>query len=94
MLGEGLPELDHQILPAFLLTLGGVALDRHRQLARDPDQTLQPRLINAGLSFSAGGMLFVSFVEIFPKARDSMTPALGGTGAYAAAMGAFSPACW
>lgn len=49
----------------------------------------QPRLLSLCLSFSAGVMLFVSFVEILPKARLSMAEALGARLGQAGALLAF-----
>ncbi|MEB3361452.1 MAG: zinc transporter ZupT [Synechococcaceae cyanobacterium] len=49
----------------------------------------QPRLLNLALSFSAGVMLFVSLVEIFPKARLAMVSVLGAQLGYGAALVAF-----
>ncbi|MFN9693754.1 MAG: zinc transporter ZupT [Synechococcaceae cyanobacterium] len=49
----------------------------------------QPRQLNLALSFSAGVMLFVSLVEIFPKAQLAMASALGNRLGYGAALLAF-----
>lgn len=52
-------------------------------------QGFQPRLLSLSLSFSAGVMLFVSFVEILPKARLSLAEALGERPGHAGALLAF-----
>ncbi len=39
------------------------------------------RFLSASLGFSAGVMVYVSFVEIFPKAHEAMIPRFGETGA-------------
>ncbi len=60
------------VLPAFLLTLGaGLATGvgaAFAFLVRKPT----PRLLSTALGFSAGVMLYVSFVEILPKATEAM----------------------
>jgi ZIP family zinc transporter len=40
------------------------------------------KLLSAGLGFSAGVMIYVSFVEIFPKAKDCLVVELGQVGGY------------
>ena len=40
------------------------------------------RFLSTTLGFSAGVMIYVSFVEIFPKAKDSLVAELGQTGGY------------
>jgi len=39
------------------------------------------KFLSASLGFSAGVMIYVSFVEIFPKAQEAMVPRYGETGA-------------
>lgn len=60
------------VLPAFLLTLmAGLATGVGAAFAfliRKPT----PRLLSTALGFSAGVMLYVSFVEILPKAQEAM----------------------
>lgn len=60
------------VLPAFLLTLmAGLATGVGAAIAfliRKPT----PRLLSTALGFSAGVMLYVSFVEILPKAQEAM----------------------
>ncbi|MEB3258639.1 MAG: zinc transporter ZupT [Cyanobacteriota bacterium] len=45
--------------------------------------------LTLSLGFSAGAMVFVSMVEILPKARQVLTPLLGQRGGYGAALLAF-----
>ncbi|MFH1615484.1 MAG: zinc transporter ZupT [Planctomycetota bacterium] len=47
------------------------------------------RLLSAALGFSAGVMIYVSFVEIFTKAKDCLAGQLGQAGGYWATTGAF-----
>lgn len=81
--------LDSGFLFAFLVTLAAGLSTGIGSLIGLLSRGFQPRLLSLSLSFSAGVMLFVSFVEIFPKARLSMTAALGGRWGYAAALLAF-----
>jgi ZIP family zinc transporter len=53
------------------------------------NRRFSPRVLTLSLSFSAGVMLYVSFVEIFPKARQSLSLALGARLGYAATVLAF-----
>ena len=46
-------------------------------------------LLSAALGFSAGVMIYVSFVEIFPKAKDSLVVELGQVAGYWGAVLAF-----
>jgi len=46
------------------------------------NRRFSPRLLALALSFSAGVMIQVSFVEIFPKARSALTAALGSRAGY------------
>ena len=42
----------------------------------------EPRFLSAALGFSAGVMIYLSLVDIFPKAKDSLIPALGPSMGY------------
>lgn len=68
---------------AFLLTLlAGLATGVGSALAFFTKRT-SPRFLALALGFSAGVMLYVSFVEIIPKARESLTTLNGeNTGAW------------
>lgn len=43
---------------------------------------INERFLSAALGFSAGVMIYVSMIEIFPKARESFEPVHGETAAY------------
>jgi len=85
----GLQALDHQVLLAFLLTLGAGLSTGIGSWLGVLSRRFSPGLLTTALSFSAGVMIFVSFVEIFPKARQSLTPALGTSTAYLVTVLAF-----
>ena len=82
-------QLDQGFLFAFLLTLGAGLSTGIGSVLGLLAKGFNPRLLSLSLSFSAGVMLFVSFVEIFPKARGSMALALGTQMGYAMALLAF-----
>ncbi len=85
-----LPELDSRVVFAFLLTLAaGLSTGLGSALGL-LNRRFSPRVLTLALSFSAGVMLYVSFVEIFPKARDSLSGALGaGPGYWATVLSFF-----
>lgn len=63
--------------PAFALTvLAGLSTGIGSALAFFTTRT-NTKFLSAALGFSAGVMLYVSFVEIFQKARESLISALG-----------------
>jgi len=69
--------LDNSVLIAFSLTLfAGLATGIGSALAFVTKQT-NTRFLSIALGFSAGVMIYVSFVEIFVKARDALTAVLG-----------------
>lgn len=69
--------LQENVLYAFGLTLlAGLATGVGSATAIFAKRT-NTRLLAVALGFSAGVMIYVSFVEIFAKARDSMLPTLG-----------------
>ena len=82
-------QLDQGFLFAFLLTLGAGLSTGVGSVLGLLSKGFNPRLLSLSLSFSAGVMIFVSFVEIFPKARESMAVALGPQMGYAMALLAF-----
>lgn len=45
-------------------------------------RSFSPRLLATALGFSAGVMIYVSMIEIFPKARDSLAAVYGGSLGY------------
>lgn len=82
-------QLDQGFLFAFLITLAAGLATGVGSVLGLLTNGFNPRLLSLALSFSAGVMIFVSFVEIFPKARLSMAAALGPRLGYAAALLAF-----
>ncbi len=82
-------ELDAPVVFAFLLTLAAGLSTGIGSALGLMNRRFSPRVLTLALSFSAGVMLYVSFVEIFPKARDSLTAALGPGLGYAATVAAF-----
>ncbi len=70
------------ILIAFGLTLfAGLSTGIGSALAFLAKRT-NTKLLSAALGFSAGVMIYVSFVEIFPKAKDCLVAELGQTTGY------------
>ena len=86
---EPLPELDQRFLFAFLLTLGAGLSTGFGSLLGLISRRFSPSLLTLSLSFSAGVMLYVSFVEIFPKARQALSAAHGPAPGYALTVLAF-----
>jgi zinc transporter, ZIP family len=84
------PELTaNAVLIAFGLTLfAGLATGVGGAIAIFARQT-NTRLLSIALGFAAGVMIYVSFVEILPKANASLSEALGETGGTWAAVLAF-----
>jgi ZIP family zinc transporter len=82
-------ELDSRVVFAFLLTVAAGLSTGIGSVLGLLNRRFSPRVLTVALSFSAGVMLYVSFVEIFPKARDSLTAALGSPLGYAATVAAF-----
>lgn len=79
---DSLPELDQRFLFAFLLTLGAGLSTGFGSLLGLLSRRFSPGVLTLSLSFSAGVMLYVSFVEIFPKARLAMANAYGPATGY------------
>ncbi|MEJ2615430.1 MAG: zinc transporter ZupT [Ignavibacteriaceae bacterium] len=69
--------MDENILFAFLLTLFAGLSTGIGSLIGLLSKTFNPKVLVISLSFSAGVMIYVSLIEIFTKARDSLTTALG-----------------
>ncbi|THB71219.1 MAG: zinc transporter ZupT [Desulfovibrio sp.] len=77
------------VLVAFGLTLfAGLSTGIGSALAFFAKRT-DTRFLSVSLGFSAGVMLYVSFVEILVKARDALTLAYGETTGYWATVGGF-----
>lgn len=89
MLPEPWTQLDQRVLFAFLLTLGAGLSTGVGSLLGLLTSRSSPRLLTLALSFSAGVMIYVSFVEIFPKARQTLALALGPGAGYLATVLAF-----
>lgn len=81
--------MDSQVLFALLITTAAGLSTGVGSVIGLLAQGFQPRLLSLSLSFSTGVMLFVSFVEILPKARLSLAAALGERPGHAAALLAF-----
>lgn len=81
--------LDQGVLFAFLITLAAGLCTGIGSVIALFSRGYQPRLLSLALSFSAGVMLFVSFVEIYPKARLAMSTALGSRAGHGATLLAF-----
>ena len=80
---------DENLLLAFGLTLfAGLATGIGSFIAFTTKRTNRT-LLCAALSFSAGVMIYVSFIEIFVKARGALTEALGEGAGYALTTAAF-----
>ncbi|KPJ60874.1 MAG: zinc transporter ZupT [Latescibacteria bacterium DG_63] len=72
----------HTVLIAFGLTLfAGLATGIGSAIAFFAKRT-NTRFLAGALGFSAGVMIYVSMIEIFGKARDSLAPALGNSRSY------------
>ncbi len=84
-----LPDLDQRVLFAFLLTLAAGLCTGLGSLLGLVSRRFSPRVLTLSLSFSAGVMIYVSFVEIFPKARQSLALGLGPAAGYVATVLAF-----
>lgn len=77
------------VLFAFLLTLfAGLSTGVGSLIALLSKRT-NTRFLSCALGFSAGVMIYVSFVEIFVKAKDSLVAALGHSAGSWATAGAF-----
>ena len=77
------------VLFAFGLTLfAGLSTGFGSVLAFFARRT-NTRFLSVALGFSAGVMIYVSFVEIFPKAKESLVAEFGPTGGYWATVLAF-----
>ena len=82
-------DLDQRVLFAFLLTLAAGLCTGLGSLLGLVSKRFSPRFLSLSLSFSAGVMIYVSFVEIFPKARQSLALGLGATVGYGVTVLAF-----
>lgn len=72
----------NEIMFAFGLTMfAGLSTGIGSLLAFFTKRT-NTRFLSLALGFSAGVMIYVSFIEIFPKAKDSLEVVYGATAAY------------
>jgi len=74
-------ELQDILLPLALTLFAGLSTGFGSALAFFARRT-NTKLLSAALGFSAGVMIYVSFVEIFPKAKDCLVGELGQAGGY------------
>ena len=81
--------MDSRVVFALSLTLAAGVSSGVGSLLGLLNRRPSTRVLTLALSFSAGVMLYVSFVEIFPKARQSLSAALGDRLGYAATVLAF-----
>ncbi|TFJ92180.1 zinc transporter ZupT [Lentibacillus salicampi] len=72
--------MSHDVLLAFLFTLlAGLATGIGSVLAFFA-KTTNTKFLSFALGFSAGVMIYVSMIDIFPKAQDALTGAMGEEG--------------
>ncbi|MFZ9228905.1 MAG: zinc transporter ZupT [Prochlorococcaceae cyanobacterium] len=79
---DTLPALNQNVGFALLLTLAAGLSTGIGSLLGLLNRRFNPRILGLSLSFSAGVMLQVSFVEIFPKARSALSLVLGNQMGY------------
>ena len=84
-----MPELDQRAVFALLLTLAAGMSTGIGSVLGLFNRSFNPRVLALALSFSAGVMIQVSFVEIFPKARAALAESLGVQLGYAVTVAAF-----
>lgn len=81
-------ELKHVLIAFGLTIFAGLATGVGSALAFFAKRT-NTKILSAGLGFSAGVMIYVSFVEIFPKAKLSLEEELGPVQGYWATVASF-----
>ena len=81
-------ELENILVPFGLTLFAGLSTGIGSALAFFAKRT-NTKLLSAALGFSAGVMIYVSFVEIFPKAKDTLITELGQIGGYWGTVAAF-----
>ena len=74
--------MENNVLFAFSLTLFAGLSTGVGSVIGLLSKKFNARLLTIALGFSAGVMLYVSFIEIFAKARDALTVALGEKSGY------------
>lgn len=86
---SSLAGLNQHVAFALLLTLAAGLSTGIGSLLGLLNRRFSPRILALSLSVSAGVMIQVSFVEIFPKARAALTLGLGSQAGYAWTVAAF-----
>jgi len=86
---SSLAGLNQHVAFALLLTLAAGLSTGIGSLLGLLNRRFSPRILALSLSVSAGVMIQVSFVEIFPKARAALTLGLGSRAGYAWTVAAF-----
>jgi len=86
---DALPALNQNVGFALLLTLAAGLSTGIGSLLGLLNRRFSPKLLALSLSFSAGVMIQVSFVEIFPKAKAALVAQLGSKAGYGVTIGAF-----
>lgn len=81
-------DIESILIPFGLTLLAGLSTGIGSALAFFAKRT-NTKLLSGALGFSAGVMIYVSFVEIFPKAKDCLAVELGQVGGYWATVVAF-----
>ncbi len=81
-------EFDNTLIAFGLTLFAGLATGIGSVLAFFAKRT-NTRMLSTALGFSAGVMLYVSFVAIFPRSRELLTEALGARLGYWATAGSF-----
>lgn len=90
-LSAGLPVETSTVAYAFALTLFAGLSTGLGSLLAFCSKGSNPRFLSISLGFSAGVMVYVSFVEILPGAREQLVPALGqGMGTSVAVLSFFA----
>ncbi|MBN1928746.1 MAG: zinc transporter ZupT [Chlorobiaceae bacterium] len=74
--------MSDNILFAFLLTLFAGLSTGFGSLLGLLSKQVNPKVLTISLGFSAGVMLYVSMIEIFVKAKDSLSVAMGDKAGY------------
>lgn len=81
--------MGENILFAFCLTLFAGLSTGIGSLLGLLSKKFNPKVLTLSLGFSAGVMLYVSMIEIFPKARDALSVSLGDKNGYIWTVAAF-----
>ena len=81
-------DIESILIPFGLTLFAGLSTGIGSALAFSAKRT-NTKFLSAALGFSAGVMIYVSFVEIFPKANDTLTAELGRVAGHWATVTAF-----